>query len=249
MTKLHEILAVDKDKERQAKIIHDETVKMFGKPNYFTSFHKKLEMFDDNRSHEADAFEEETALATTVPKRLAYTAGFLASHLDVLFQKEATNQEAAADIKIDGELFFAQVPATMLLALERELGKYRAMMLAIPTLDAGVEWLKDSDYGEDIFVAVNSIKAHKTEKTLKIISLAAATPQHKEQVTTQNQDAIVGQYITKKWSGMVTSAQKAGILSRFDELLLEIKQARMRANEQEVIKKDIGSKIFDFILG
>ena len=254
MTKLHEILAVDKDKERQAKIIHDETVKMWKKPNYFSATHKNLEMFDENRTKEAEAFEEKTAMTTTVPARLTYTAQFLIDHIDVLMQKESTNQYANANIEINIDAdtvlpIAANVPATMLLGLERELGRYRSMFLETPTLDSGVEWIEDADIGEYVFKAVNPVKVHKTEKTMKVVSLAIATNQHKEQVATMNQDTIVGQYTTKKWSGMITSARKAELLTRFDTLLAAIKQARMRANEQEVTSEKIGAKLFNYIFG
>ena len=248
MPKLHEVLAVDKDTERQAKIIFDETVKMWKKPVYFTSIDKKLEMFDENRSHEAEAFKEKTAMTTTVPTRLTYTTEFLIDHLDVLLQKEATNQNACADIIINDDTIAAKIPATMLLALERELGKYRLMFLDMPTLDSGIEWVSDEDTGQHIFAAKNSVKTHKTEKNLKIISLAEATPQHKEQVQTMSQDVIIGQYVTKHRSGMITSAKKAELLKRFDALMAAIKQARMRANEEEVVAGKIGAQLFEYIL-
>lgn len=249
MAQLHEILAVDKDREHQAKQIINETIRVWKKPDSFFATQKWLEMFDEDRQKEAESQGEDTAMTTTVPDRLGYTAEFLINYLDVLMQKESTNQKAMADIVLeDGTVIAEKVPATMLLGLERELARYRQIFATIPTLDSSVEWTEDNDAGEHIFKAVHPAKTQKTEKSLQVISLAEATKHHKEQVTTINKDKVVGQYTTQKWCGMITSAKKAVYLKRLDDLIAAAKQARMRANETEIVKSVIGSKLFDFIL-
>lgn len=250
MTKLHEVLAVDKDKERQAATMVAETTKLWTRPNTFQGMHKTLEMFDDARQHEAEAAAETSEITTTVGARLKYTHTFINDFLDVLCQKESTNQAAKADIVLaDGTVLSKDIPATMLLALERELGKLRQVYAGIPTLDASIVWDKDPGVGEGVFRAATATRTHKTEKSMKIISLAEATPQHKEQVITKDLDKNIGQWVTQKWSGMITSAAKAAMLSRFDDLVTSVKKARMRANETEVIVNKIGAKLTSFILG
>ncbi len=250
-TKLHEVLAVDKDKANQAAAIVGETTKLWKKPNVFLGTNKKLEMFDEARQHEAEAVGEILELTTTVGARLEYTHTFINAFLNGLMQKESANQRANADIILDdGKTLAVDIPATMLLALERELGKLRQVYAGIPTLDASIMWRKDPAAGDGVYQAAEPTKSHKTEKTMKVISLAAATPQHKEQVITKDQDAAIGQWITKKWSGMITSATKASMLMRFDDVMSAVKKARMRANETSVITgHDIGERLTSYILG
>lgn len=49
-------------------------------------------------------------------------------------------------------------------------------------------------------------------------------------------------------SGAATSAQKAEVMSTIDELIAEVKQARMRANSVVAVQNKIGQKIVDLIM-
>ena len=61
-------------------------------------------------------------------------------------------------------------------------------------------------------------------------------------------DMVVGKFTTIKRSGAATALQKAEAIKRIDELLVEIKQARMRANETEAEKGSVAKVLVNLIL-
>lgn len=249
MTKLHEILAVDKDKEQQTKVIIAETMKIFRSPKeYFTGFNKHLQMFDEQEQMAANALTEERPVTTTVPDRLAYLTDFIVDFIDVQMQKESTNQLANGDIVMeDGTVIATNVPATMLLSLERTLVQYRQIFTTIPTLPQDTEWAIDEDKGLSIYKAKNPVKSNRTQKSFEVITLAEATKEHKAQVEKVVIEKPVGTWTTQAWSGLVTPHRKAQMLNRFDKLIQAVKKARMRANEQEIETGKIGAALFQYI--
>ena len=48
---------------------------------------------------------------------------------------------------------------------------------------------------------------------------------------------------------MISPSEKSVLLSRIDKLIMAVKQARQRANTQEVVKTTIGKEIFNYIMG
>ncbi len=249
MTKLHEVLAVDKDKEHQTKAIIAETMNTFKKAKeYFMGSIKTLQMFNDEDQMAADALVEERPITTSVPERLSYTTDFIIDLIDVQMQKESTNQHATGDIVMeDGTVVATNIPATMLLGLERTLAQYRQIFTAIPTLASDTEWVPDTDKGDNIFKSKQPIKTLRTQRSFDIITLAEPTKEHKAQVEKVVIEKPVGTWTTTVWSGMITSNRKAQMLKRFDELTQAVKKSRMRANEQEVSKEKIGKALFSYI--
>lgn len=244
--KLYEVLAVEDELKKAANSILEETANTFRKKtDHFHGHHKTLQMFDEEKQPEADALFEHKEIVTTVPAKLDYMGNHIVRFLDVIAQKECTNQNANADLKIGDTVL--NLPATVLLALERELKKIRMVYHNIPTLNPSYKWVPDADQGADVFKSEFPIKKHRTEKQVNVIPLAPATKEHKEQVTMEKVDTPTGTWTTEHWSGAVTPARKSHYLGRIDKLIRDVKKARMRANEIEVTKCDIGKTIFKYI--
>jgi hypothetical protein len=249
MGQLHELLAVDRDLASAAKMVVDEATNTFTKKtDHFLGNVKRLELFDESRKQEESGFAEEKTLTTTVGKKLEYVAESLVRYIDVLAQKERTNQEAKANIELeDGTVFLTDVPATMLLSLENHLERWRLMYHSIPTLQPGIEWIPDPDQGEGVYKSVAPEIRNKTEKVIRHKVLYDATDKHPAQIEKWTEDAPIGRFINVRWSGMISPAEKSKLLGRIDSLIAAVKKARMRANTQEVVKVSIGKKIFDFV--
>lgn len=248
MGQLHEVLAVESNLKSAAKKIGEETIHTFSKkPDHFIGVHKTLHMFDDGRCNEEASQEQTRELVTTVGKKLDYTIGSLIEALDATAQKEKTNQWANADVVVDGEIILFDIPATLLLTLEKELVGYRSIYDSIPTLSPGIKWEEAPDLGEDIFRTAKPEIRAKTEKTRLHKELSKATKEHKAQIETWTEDGIVGQYETNHTCGMITPARKSVLLSRIDKLIRAVKQARTRANKKEVTDAHIGKDIFKYI--
>ena len=248
MTQLHELLAVEGDLKGEKTKIKEETLNTFNKkPNLFVGSLRTLEMFDEGRQEEEAAGVERQEMATTVPKKLAYTSKAFSRFWDAKLQKESANQAAKADIVIDDAIFMKDVPVTFLLGMEDELKQLRAVYDAVPTLQAGVEWIKDVQKGPGYWKAAHASSKHKTEKTVQSKIIVPASKEHPAQIREWAEDRPVGRYTTENWSGMISPAEKSIIMGKLDMVLRACKKARQRANNQEVSKVTIGKKIFDFI--
>lgn len=246
MAKLHEVLAVEPDIEGAFKKVLAETIDLFTrKPAHLTAFIKKLDMFEETG---VEYPEERLAMVTTVPERLEYFFKFFSNFLDIKFQKEATNQNAKADIVVDGTTIKKDVPATYLLALETILKNLRPALEAIPTLQPGIDWDLDDKEGEGVYKAKYPVKKMKTAKTFEHKILVGPTDKHPAQVEKWEETKNVGTYITDTWSGMISSAEKSAFLLRLDKLIQEVKKARQRANTTEVVKSTVGQEIENYLL-
>jgi hypothetical protein len=246
---LHALLAVESDLKGEFDKIVVEAKKTFkDKQKHFESWHRTLKMKDQTREQEEAAGEEYQAMVTTVPAKLEYTGKAFAKYMDALFQKEMTNQTANADLVVDGDVIAQQVPATCLLALENKLKMYRSMVELIPTWAPGIEWVPDSAQGEGVFRAKHPETALKTEQILKPFTLYEATPEHPAQVDKLTEQVSVGLFTRQKWTGTISPAQKSRLLGTIDNVIRSVKQARMKANETEIISGQIGEKLFDKII-
>lgn len=243
MGKLHEVLAVDGSLKSTAdKVISEAYGTFINKKGHFLGQYRSYQVIEDGT---LDYAPEEKTLETTVEDKLRYVGEHFVRSLDATLQKELTNTEAKADITVDGEVIAKDVPATFLLGLESRFKELRNMYEGIPTLDPGKNWKRD-DTQENVYVSSDT-EQFKTEKIVKPLMLAPATDKHPAQVDKISTDKIVGKWITKNWSGAITPLHKSQLLSNIDKLLRSVKQARMRANDQEVINQQIGATLMDFI--
>ncbi len=247
-SKLHQVLAVERDLENQKKKIIGETRKVLGEHHLFNGMLKTLNMFDEGRKREEDGQSTSTQPTTDVMTRINYTIPFITRHLDCVFQKESTNTKAVADIIIDGDILMKDVPATMLLAMEREFTGYREIFQNIPVMQSGIEWAKDDTIAGNFFKTSTPIKTQKVEKDIEYRVVVQPTKEHPAQIKEVPITKQVGEYTEYKWSGCVTLAKKADLLSRLEAFIQAVKKARARANAQEVQKVESTKSIFDWIL-
>jgi hypothetical protein len=247
--KLHEVLAVEGDLEGTFKAIVDETFVTFSKkPDHFKGHKKTLKMHEERRAHEEEGAGEVKEIVTTVGKKLDYAKESAVRYFDALLQKQATNQNAKADLIVDGEILAEGLPAQFLLDLENKMKLVRAYYQHIPTHDPSVNWVPDETMPKGVFKAESPVLSQKTEKSFKFKVLYEATDKHPAQIEKWNDNVVVGTFTTQKWSGMITPAKKSELLERIDKLIRAAKKARQRANREDVVKEKIGGKIFNYIL-
>jgi len=247
--KLHELLAVESDLKGEFDKINQEALVTFSKKtDHFRGHVRSLEMRDEDRKFEEEAAFEKKDVATTVRKKLKYASKAAIKYFDAVLQKEATNQNAKADLLVDGVVLAEELPATFLLALESRLKAVRSYYEAVPTHDPSTSWIPDAGQGEGIFKAEVDDIRDKAEKKNEYITIAEATEHHAAQVAKEVNTVVVGKFTTKKWSGMISPAEKSELLERVDTLLRAVKKARQRANQEPVVKQKVGAKLFKFIL-
>jgi hypothetical protein len=246
---LHEVLAVLADLEGTAKKTREEAILTFTKrANHFTGYHKTLKMFDESRKLEEEGAEEHKPIVTTVDKKLKYLQTSQVKYYDALLQQEGTNQNARADLVVNGEVLAEGLPATFLLGMESRLKAIRAVFDAVPTLDPAIEWEEDVAAGEGLWRTKYPEHSQKQEKTIQHKILVEPTKEHPAQIERWAENRTVGTYTLQKNCGMISPAKKSEYLGRIDTLIRATKKARQRANATEVVKNNIGNKLFKFIL-
>jgi hypothetical protein len=167
----------------------------------------------------------------------------------VYFQKSKSNQIAVANLLFQGEVIAKDVPVDELLGLESRLKALRVVLDAMPTLQAGQEWVKNiNDTLVHSWVSATPEVTTKTKKLTTPVVLYEATDKHPAQVKEVSEDKVVGTFTNTKVSGCATSAQKAQILANVDELIMQAKQARMRANMVDADKSKIGETLVRILL-
>lgn len=247
MSKLHELLAVEGDLDGLYKQIVEETKTNFKKhPDRYFGMHQRIELFDEHAQPEADTHKE---MDDTVPDKLGYTSEHVIRFFDAVLQKERTNQDARADIVIDGKTIASDIPATFLLGLETKLKTIRMLYNDIPTLQPGVKWEKDESQGKHVYKKVHPEEKFRTKKERKNHVLDPGTEKIPAQVEVYTEDVKVARIVTDSWCGMISPAKKSAYLGRIDKLLRGVKKARQKANTTEVVKITIGEELFSFING
>jgi len=251
MAKLHELLAAEKTPTAAWHQLIEDTTKKFKNPaNFFDGFSKSLKMIEDNPANanvEAQA-REEKPVVTTVFDTLDYAFGIYATMEDLQYQKNATNCQATGTVLWKGQPFLVDMPVDELLGLEARLVRIRQIMVDMPTLDATKYWVKNTQLGLNVWETQYAEETTKTEKQVVPVEMSPATKEHPAQVQAVGRDVVVGKFTTVKRSGAATAVQKSDAIKRVDELMVEIKQARMRANETVTVNGKIAQKVVELLM-
>lgn len=248
MSKQHELLAAEKTVAAAWSTIYDETLKKFGNEHFFKGHVKGLKMLAESPANDAleAAAAETKALPTNVRDTLDYAFGIFANAENLQAQKNNTNTRTLADVMFRGKVLFKQLPVDELLGLEARVAKIRTLVTAMPTLDATRNWSRDPNTGAWISEPEHTVK---TEKVMTPVELSPATEKHPAQVEKVTKDIPVGKVTTQHFSGACTAVQKADAIRLVDELLVELKKARMRANETEVaVTPNVGDELKALLL-
>lgn len=247
---LHELLAVEGDLQGTFRERVAETTQTFNKrTEHFRGHHKTLKMKDEGRSFEEPAAEDHQKLESTVDEKLDYTKKDVIRYFDAFLQKERTNQDACADLEVDGEVIAKAIPATALLGFENKLKDVRSYYQAIPTLPPGTHWEIDETERPGVFKAREPEVREKTEKDIEHKVVVKPTDHHPAQIAERSITKTVGVFTTERWCGMITPGRKSELLGRLDKLIRACKQARQRANSTQVVKRTIGEEMFNYIHG
>jgi hypothetical protein len=254
MGKLHELLAVERGLETKHQKTIQEARTAFGQGSLFSGFHRHLKMFDGSDPTSPD---EHKNMDATVHEVLQIVKEHGVRFFDAALQKERTNQEARADIVVDGKVLAADLPATFLLGLENKLKALRDLLADAPTLPEGVEYALDESRGAHIYKRVHPEEQPRQVKAFRhAVLVEAQFPKAglggqslPAQIEKWEEHETVGMYVRNVWTGALSLADKTALLNRVDKLMRGVIRARHQANSIEVVKATAGEEIFDYILG
>jgi hypothetical protein len=248
--KLHAVLAVyDDRKKTMAKILGETMKTLTSRQTHFMGSSKTYQAFDDK---DKDIPRSEIKhVVTTVGEKVDYFEDRASNFIDVVHQKEVANCEAKGTITIerDGEspiVVAENVPVQELVQLENLFVQFRSQVYNnIPTLDPNKKW--DEDENNPGHYRTEAYNTVRTRNQPRVIQLAPATKEHKEQAQIVNEDIPVGEYTMVDFSTCISPKDKADKLEKIDELIEAIKKARSKANQTEAPNEKIAHKLFKFI--
>lgn len=230
--------------------MYEDTADKFKKADhYFNGLTRRLQMLKDDPSNEAvQAMERvDKPVITTVLETLKDALEVFARAEDLQFQKNKAKQLATGNVLWRGEVLLPDLPMDELLGLESRVGRLRELWASIPTQDATRTWKPVPNEGVGIYEAAPEITT-KTEKKVVPVILHEATKEHPANVQAIGKDEPVGAFTTTKRTGTATAQQKFEALKQIDELLVEVKSARQRANQTEAPEGELGKKLAGLLL-
>lgn len=245
LPKLHELLAIEGSLESQANTTRQELANSFEKKRHL--FNSQIKTFYPSADGAEPVQEEVSSIQTTVEKEFTWISGFLAKSYDASLQVAEANTKARGSITLaNGTVLADNVPATALLELEKRMNELLTLVKAAPTLDPAKGYTQDTACEKGVYKA-REITSVRTRKDSIPLVLYEATDKHPAQVQIQQKDVPIGNVKTLQWSSELTPLRKSEIISRVEDLIRAVRQARVRANEQEVEQVTIGEKLLGYV--
>ncbi len=242
MTKLNQIIAIEKGVKARANAAVNENYKLIQKPELFNGFMKQYQPKDE----EGDTLPNESKFVQLQGNVILDAIAKSSTELfSVTARKDWTNMDAKADVKIDDTVLIAGAPVTFLLFLEKSLTDMRTIISTMPVLDAAEDWSIDLNSG---LYKTSTVSTSRTKKVQRPLVLYPATDKHPAQTQLVTEDVIAGLWNTVKMSGAMPRPVVAAHLERVEKLLKAVKEAREEANmTTEVASPDVGAAVWNYV--
>lgn len=179
-----------------------------------------------------------------VPDLVANAEDAWVKLIDLTAAVDLANTAASADIVIDGRVLVAAVPATTLLWLEKQLADVIALWRKVPVLSPDREWSFNEALGVHQAAALVTVRSEKRQEPLV---LYPATDKHPAQTQLMTTDVPAGEWTAVAQSGAMPMNVVAAQLGKLEKLVIAVKTAREKANQQPVSNVTIGAQIFDYL--
>jgi hypothetical protein len=243
MPKLNQIIAVVNGKKTEAQKALTQIYRKSDNTELFNGLSRTYKPKDDD----GDRFPDENKpVITTVEQSVVEFKDVMTGLLDVVATQDYSNGDAKADVVVDGEVILPQVPVTYLLFLEKQLVNFENFVSKLPTLDAAETWSYDDNTGMYVSEVNRTLK---TKKVLQSKVLYEATDKHPAQIEKWNEDVVIGEWLNKKVSGAISAKDRKVLVEKVKRLQDAVKFAREQANSVDVQNVEVGSKIFNYLLG
>ena len=165
---------------------------------------------------------------------------------NLVLTQDTGNQQARADIVVDGKTLLADVPVTSLLFLDKQVNDLETFVSKLPTPDPAEEWSHDPNTG---LLRSRATESLRTSKEPTVIVKYEATKDHPAQTELFTKDIPVGTWTQILYSGCIPADKKNTILARIRKLQDAIKIAKEQANLFEVERQKAGEPLLAFVFG
>ncbi len=165
---------------------------------------------------------------------------------NLIYTQDIGNQQAKADVIVDGQAILSGVPVTFLLFLDKQVNDLETFISKLPTPDPAEEWTHDPNSG---LLRSKATESLRTSKEPTVIVKYEATKDHPAQTELFTKDVPVGTWTQILYSGCLPTDRKNALLERIKKLQDAIKQAKEQANLLEVQKQKAAEAVFAFVFG
>lgn len=239
--KLNQVIAVEKGVKAGAASALTKAYHLLQKAALFAGQERTYKRrADDGEQYPPEPvklqLKVETVLRDLVPT--------LSRFYDVTLTKDAANQVATADITVDDVVIATNVPVTSMLFLEKQLGDLVTVISKLPVLDGSENWTQNATTGAFQTDAAITTKSKKVPVTIIKVPATDKFPAQTEFFT---EDQVVGEWHTVKLSGAITETKRQELLAKVQKLQAAVKVARETANMTEVVDRQIGAAVFDYL--
>lgn len=240
--RLNQVIAVEKGIKARATQSLTELYKAVQHPALFEGFNKKYQPKEEG----GEQFPPESKkIQLKAVESIKVACKTLQELFDVTLVKDRANCTARADVKVDDKIILADVPATYLLFLEKNLTDLHTFVSKLPVLDSAEEWQFDK---EQQVYRTEPTSTVRTKKVQKALVLYHATDKHPAQTQLITEDETIGHWLQTKFSGAIAVAEKERLVNKIEKLQRAVKFAREEANNAGVTEVDT-SPVFDWLLG
>lgn len=165
---------------------------------------------------------------------------------NLVLTQDKGNQQAKADVVVDGTTILKDVPVTFLLFIDKQVNDLETFVSKLPTPDPAEEWTHDPNTG---LLRSRTTESTRTSKEPTVIVKYEATKEHPAQTELFTKDVAVGTWSQTQYSGCIPMDRKNQILDRVRKLQDAIKIAKEQANLVEVERQKAAEAIFSYVLG
>lgn len=239
--KLNQLIALSNGKKSKLKSEMTAVYQSFSKTERFNGLEKNYQRLDEEGQ---ELPPESKIVQLTVDEQIQEIEDIFTDTIDLVASQDRTNQEARADVKIEGEVLLQDVPVTSLIFLEKQLENLRAFVSAIPTLSPSDVWSRDENSGKYIS---DEVITHRIEKRQVPVVLYPATDHHPAQTELITKDELAGHWHTRKISGAIPETKQREMLVKVEKLKSAVISAREEANSIDATQMEIGNKVFNYI--
>jgi hypothetical protein len=244
MTKLNQVIAIEKGVKARAHSAISDLYKTIQKPDLFNGIVRSYQKKDDAGE---DLPGERKHIQFRIQDILGVVRIRSSELIDITAQKDIANTEAESDVVIDGVQVLPELPVSTLLFLEKQLTDLRTFIGLIPVLDNSENWNLDANSG---LYRTDPVRTSRTKKVDRPLVLYPATAEHPAQTQIVTEDVIAGFWDTVRQSAAMPKPEKEAIMSRVEKLLMGVKEARERANDVDAGSRPaIGAAVFEYLLG
>jgi hypothetical protein len=242
MPKLNQVNAIVSTRKGESEKGLSELIKLLQKEQLFNGRERTYRPFDEVNGQRMPP--ESQKVQHRAEQLIEQARATWTELWNLVLTQDAGNQQARADIVVDGKTVLKSVPVTSLLFLDKQLGEVENFVNKLPTPDPAEEWAHDPNTG---LLKSQAAESLRTQKEPAVFVKYEATKEHPAQTEFYMKDEPVGTWRQLLYSGCIQADRKNTILARLKKLRDAVKLAREHANLTEVERQKAGEPLLAFL--